>query len=251
MDRSRTPIQLTERGSQFYASVVQGFDTLQTAIQGLSKPEGSVTVVCSHSVSHLILMPRYGLLRQSLGPDVELRIMTVEYNLIEAAVQSGADIVFEYTSRQANADSVIICPEEVKPVGTPDIVAQAIKALDKEGAAPPLLKLRKDNFGWMDWKDWTKAHPEYAGWSSAEGFDSYVYMLEAAASGAGLALGWRNFVDGYIERGDLVEMPVDWFSKSTKIIARLTTPHGQNNPAAHKCLSLIGKIYPKAFRETL
>lgn len=237
-DRDQSPICLTRKGSQFYAGVVQGFDALQSAVRDLEQAESRVTLVCSHSVSHLLLMPIYGRLREALGRDVELRVMTAEYNLVQAAVDTGGDIVFEYASNPPAQEHVVVCKEEIKPVGTPDTIAQALKALQGKGDAPPLLQLNKDNFGWMDWSDWTHAHPDYAGWKITEDFDSYVYLLEAAAAGAGLGLGWRSFVDAYLKRGDLVELPVAWHSKGTKVFARLTR-FGQQNPIAHKCLSLL------------
>lgn len=238
-DRDQTPIGLTPKGSQFYASVVQGFDALQAAVQDLRIPDNKVTLVCSHSVSHLLLMPRYRHLKQALGADVELRVMTAEYNLVDAAVETGADIVFEYTDTPPDTDYVVVCDEEIKPVGTAEIVAQAVDALARRDEPPALLALQKENYGWMDWSDWQRAHPEYSGWPVSEAFDSYVYLLEAAASGAGLALGWRRFVDAHLRRGDLVEMPAPWHSQSTRVIARLSDRFGRANPIARRCLTLL------------
>ena len=239
--RDRTPICLTPKGSQFYAGVVQGFDALQSAVQGLQQADNRVTLVCSHSVSHLLLMPRYGRIRQALGRAVELRIITSGYNLVQAAIETGGDIVFEYSATAPDADHVVVCDEQIKPVGTPAMIAQAMDALSGKGAAPPLLKLQKDNYGWMDWADWKTAHPEYADWQVSDEFDSYVYLLEAASMGAGLGLGWRSFIDSYLSRDELVEMPVDWYSRNTKVFAKLTR-FGQQNPMAHECLALLENL---------
>lgn len=239
--RDKSPVALTSKGSQFYAGVVQGFNALENAIEDLKQVDNRVTLVCSHSVSHLLLMPRYGNLRNALGNEAELRIMTAEYNLIEAAVDTGGDIVFEYSETEPDTEHVLVCEEQIKPVGTPEMVRRALDALSGKCEAPPLLRLQKENFGWVDWIDWWRAHPEYADWPISEEFDSYVYLLEAAALGQGLGLGWRSFVDPYLARGDLVEMPVDWHSTSTKVYARLTH-FGQKNPAARKCLSLLANL---------
>lgn len=239
--RDRSPICLTEKGSQFYSGVIQGFDALQTAVEGLSQRENRVTLVCSHSVSHLLVMPRYGRLRTALGSEIELRVMTAEYNLVQAAVDTGADIVFEYSATPPDSPHVVVCREEIRPVGTPAIIEQSLAALDGRGAPPPILRLKKDNFGWMGWSDWKAAHPAYASWQVGGEFDSYVYLLEAAASGSGLGLGWRSFVDPYVARGDLMEMPVDWFSRGTRIFARLTR-FGQQNAAAHRCLAMLENL---------
>lgn len=237
-NRDGPRVTLTRKGNAFYANVVQALDGVQSAVQTLSKPQNEVTVVCSHSVSHLLLMPRYGALRKDLGADAELRLLTAEYNLVNAAIDTGADIVFEYASAPPDSDHVVVCDEQIKPVGTREVVDQAVAALKGEARPPALLKLQKKNFGWMDWPDWTKVHPDYADWPIGEEFDSYVYLLEAAASGQGLGLGWRSFTDSYLSRGALVEMPVDWLSHKTRIYARLTR-FGQQNPAATKCLRLL------------
>lgn len=236
--RDASPIRLTSKGNEFYANVVQGLDILEGAVRNLSRSDNRVTLVCSHSVSHLLLMPSYGRLRQQLGPEVELRIMTAEYNLTDAAVETGADIVFEYTNSLPTKDYAVLCKEEIKPVGTPQVIGQTLDALAGRAPPPTLLRLQKDNYGWMEWADWTAMHPGFASWTQTEEFDSYVYLLEAAVAGAGLALGWRRFVDPYIARGALVEMPMDWHSNATQIIARLT-PFGRDNPTAHRCLDLL------------
>lgn len=236
--RDRSPISLTAKGLEYYASVVQGFEILESATQKLQTPNNRVTLVCSHSVSHLLVMPKYGRLRKQLGEDVELRIMTAEYNLVDAAIETGAEIVFEYAEDTPDTDHAVICAEEIKPVGTKNVIIQAMAALEGNSLPPALLELKKDNYGWMEWSDWKTAHPDYANWTDAKSFDSYVYLLEAAVAGGGLALGWRKFVDPYLSRGDLVEMPVNWHSRSTKIIARLTK-FGADNPLAQKCLRLL------------
>jgi LysR family glycine cleavage system transcriptional activator len=187
-------------------------------------------------------MPRFARLRARLGKGADLRLLTAEYNLTHAAIDTGADIVFEYTAATPASPFVVVCREEIKPVGTPELVAQAVDALSGRAPAPGLLQLQKANHGWMGWDDWTEAHPAFAGWAVAEDFDSYVYLLEAAATGTGLALGWRRFIDPYVSRGDLIEMPVDWYSKDTRIIARLTRFRAQN-PAAQTWRSRLEHLH--------
>ncbi len=237
-DRRGQQVALTQKGRDFYAAVVHSMDSLQDAITVLSTSRTDITLACSHSVSHLMLMPRFAHLRHKLGNHVELRLLTVEYNLLDTAVDHGADIIFEYATSAPNAPYVIVCHEEVKPVGTYDVIKAAKNALRKGTAAPPILRLKKANYGWMDWPDWNETHPEYTDWPKGEKFDSYVYLLEAAAQGAGLALGWRGFIDRYVARGELVEIDGDWHSTGTSIVARATRT-GQHHPSLSKCLALL------------
>lgn len=240
-DRDSAPIRLTRKGREFYANITQGLDTLQQSVRNLTRPDNLVTLVCSHSVSHLLLMPRYSQIRRALGADVDLRLLTAEYNLTQSAIDTGADIVFEYAVEAPDAEHVVVCKEEIKPVGTPELIEQATQALAGNTPPPPLLELSKDNFGWMGWQDWTETHADYSGWSIRQEIDSYVYLLEAAAAGEGLGLGWRSFVDPYLARGSLVEMPIDWHSRNTRLYARLTR-FGRNNPAARSCLGLLESL---------
>ncbi|MEX0305614.1 MAG: LysR family transcriptional regulator [Leisingera sp.] len=240
-DRSGAQIRLTRKGEGFYASVVQALDGLQRAAGEFSKPEAGVTITCTYSVSHLLLLPRHSALRSALGAETELRFVTAEYNLTSAAADTGADIVFEYSQVPPERTHVVVCKEEVKPVGTPEVLAQASAALAGRGAPPGVLGLRQENFGWLRWEDWQGRNGGVQDWPQAEFFDNYVFLLEAAAQGRGLALGWRGFADPYLERGQLQELPGDWFSRDTWLFARLTR-FGEQNPAARKCLALLENI---------
>ncbi|MBY6058934.1 LysR family transcriptional regulator [Leisingera daeponensis] len=242
-DRNSSPVRLTGKGQQFYAGMVQGLDVLQDTVRDLARSGNLVTLVCSHSVSHLLLMPRHGQLRKALGPEADLRLLTAEYNLTRSAIDTGADIVFEYAQVPPSEAHVVVCEEEIKPVGTPEVIDQAKGALNGACAPPPLLELSNDNYGWMNWRDWQRAHPGFGGWQVGEQFDSYVYLLEAAAAGAGLGLGWRSFADPYLSRGSLVEMPVSWHSRNTRLYAKLTR-FGRSNPAAQRCLGLLEAAFP-------
>lgn len=240
-DRSGAQIRLTRKGEGFYAAVVQALDGLQRSVGEFVKPESGVTITCSYEVSHLLLLPRHSALRAALGAETELRFVTAEYNLIGAAVDTGADIVFEYAQTPPERDHAVVCKEEVKPVGTPEVIAEAVEAMAGRGSPPGLLSLQKENFGWLRWEDWQDGNGGVEGWRQAERFDNYVFLLEAAAQGRGLALGWRGFADPYLERGQLQELPGDWFSRDTCLYARLTR-FGEQNPAARKCLALLEDI---------
>ena len=240
-DRSGPQIRLTRKGEGFYASVVQALDGLQRAAGEFAKPETGVTITCTYSVSHLLLLPRHSALRAALGAETELRFVTAEYNLTGAAVDTGADIVFEYSQMPPEREHVVVCREEVKPVGTPEVVAQAAAAMAGDGAPPGVLGLRQENFGWLRWEDWQEGQGGVQEWPQAEYFDNYVFLLEAAAQGRGLALGWRGFADPYLECGQLQELPGGWFSRDTWLFARLTR-FGEQNPAARKCLALLENI---------
>ena len=72
------------------------------------------------------------------------------------------------------------------------------------------------------------------------GFDNYVYMLEAAAAGRGLALGWRGMVERYLEAGSLV-LAAEGFTEFGGACYAVLTRRGRERPAARRCLSFFAE----------
>ena len=240
-NRDGLTVTLTRKGDKFYVGVSQALDVLRNSVSDVSPGVNEVTVACTHEVSHLILMPNYAQLRHHLGRRAELRIVTTEYDLVSAAVDTGADIVFEYSKMPPGREHVVVCAEEIKVIGSPKVVAQASTTLKQNNMKPNLLGLRKANYGWLDWDSIQSAHPQFAGWAVTESFDNYVYLLEAAAQGRGLALGWRGFVNRYLASGTLVEFPGDWYGAGTKLFARLTR-FGEQSSTARKFLKCLENL---------
>ena len=62
-----------------------------------------------------------------------------------------------------------------------------------------LLDLLRPNEGWATWDDWSAraGHPPAP--PRRLGLDSYTYLLEAAVAGTGIALGWRHFIEPFLE----------------------------------------------------
>ena len=63
-------------------------------------------------------------------------------------------------------------------------------------------------------------------------------MLEAAAAGHGIALGWRHFIDRSLDKGTLVAL-ADRFIEFDNRYCGVLTKKGRGNPAAHKCLEFF------------
>ncbi len=212
--------------------------SLRTASQG-------VTIPCTHEVSHLLLMPEFSRLRRVLGKNVSIRFLTSEYEMIPEMVHAGADITFEYATLPVEGRSVRVLDEQILPVASPAFLAAHGAMLSRDPSlwkAIPLLALSKNNFGWATWEDWFACVGADMSSRSADTFDNYVYLLEAATSGAGLALGWKGFVDRYLEAGTLVPLAGPWVSRDQKLIARLTQK-GAHNRNAEKCLTFLSGLF--------
>ena len=101
------------------------------------------------------------------------------------------------------------------------------------------LDLTRPNEGWVTWERWFGAvdRPPVDP-RRYLGFDSYAYLLAAAAAGQGLVLGWRHFIERYLEIGVLVELG-DRFVEFDNRYCGMLTAKGQQNPAAHACLQFF------------
>lgn len=244
-DRTGRGVALTPSGEAYLASVASALDLLSTTGKALRTASQGVTLACTHEVSHLLLMPEFARLRKALGKNVSIRFLTCEYQMIPEMVHAGADITFEYTALPVEGRSVRVLDEQILPVASSAFMAAHSDILSRDPSTwktIPLLALSKNNFGWATWDDWFASVGTDMSGLSADTFDNYVYLLEAATSGAGLALGWKGFVDRYLDAGTLVALPGTWLSRKPKLIARLTQK-GANNRNAEKCLTFLSGLF--------
>lgn len=237
-------IALTRSGDTYLKAVTLALENLDAAGLQMRHSASQVTIACTHEVSHLLLMPEFGRLRREMGRDVNIRIMTSEYEAAPAMVHAGADVIFEYSELPIDGTSVRVLDERIIPVAAPAFArkhADALQGPPSAWNAVPRLALSKNNLGWATWDDWFAAAGAAPTSEVTETFDNYVYLLEAAAAGAGLALGWKGFVDRYLQSGALQTVTDHWLPRRPKLFARLTRK-GEGNRNARQCLSLLAKI---------
>ncbi len=243
----RRRLILTHQGEQFYRAVVSGFNDIQATMDAIAgtRADEQVTIACTHENSHLILLPRFDALQQALGADKTIRVMTYEYDAMQRALDPRVDITIQYdVDRVAPDDRVRIVREAVRPVASPAFAAEHAKMLRGEVAAwmkLPFLELSKYNYGWATWDDWFQLQAVGAVRPAFQYFNNYVYLLEAAAAGKGLALGWRGLIDRHLESGVLVELGPDYVEFDRAIHAMLTE-YGRGKPLARRCLDCLAQL---------
>jgi len=244
--RKGRSIELTRAGAIYHGAVLSALEAVDAAEKTLRALGEEVTIACTHEVSHLLLMPHYDRLRRRLGDGVQIRIMTTEYETLDAMIDAGADLTFAYSKATPKGpDQVAVLPEEITPICSPGFHTEHRGVLRGSPATwqdLPLLDLSKPNHGWATWSDWFQASGGARPTATVETFDNYVYLLEASAAGKGLALGWRGFVDRYLEAGTLVPAVEPWYARATGLYARLT-PKGARNEAARRCLDFLSGLY--------
>ena len=236
---------LSQSGEVFYRAVVLGLDNIQSAIDTISTstPTDQLTLACTHEISHLYLLPRFEQLQQALGSDKPIRIMTYEYDTMETSLDPRIDVVIQYDISGVDpVERVRIVGEAVCPVAAPSFIEQHRILLEGDPGGwqcLPFLDLSKYNYGWATWQDWFAARghpliqPEYTY------FGNYVYLLEAAAAGKGIALGWQGLIERHLKNGALDHLAADYVSFDRGIYAILTA-RGRGHPLAQQfmdCLS--------------
>ena len=221
-----------------------GLDAIHRAIAEAADVSGDneVVLACTYETSQFILLPRYIELCEALGEQVRVRIQTHDRTINPLAPEPSADVVFTWTDARAPwQSSVPVLREAVRPVCSPayaDLHAEVLNGPVADWGALTLIHYTRPNDGWATWDDWfatagrPNRPPRYLG------LESYSYVLETAAAGRGVALGWQGFIEPHLEAGSLVGIG-DGFVERDSHCAGVLTEEGQGNPLAHKCLDFF------------
>ncbi len=245
-DRKRGRATLTPDGQRLYHSVVSGLAEISGTVREIRAQPRTVSIACSHAISHLWLMPRYDQLQACLGDEVEVVTVTSEYEYHPRLQEEGIDINLSFAETNVRAmEKTTLFEEEIFPVCTPEFADQNAALFADKGAAAlaevPLLHLGQRNYGWATWETWFNRHglgpPDTDG---VRRFGNYVYLLEAACNSAGVALGWAGLVDSYLEQGRLVPISEERIRTGGRLYL-VINPLSRNQELAERaatCLSV-------------
>lgn len=242
-DRTGAGVRLTDAGSGYRDAVARSLDILQAAGVEVRSREQQVVIAGTNETSHLFVMPRYEALHRALGERVRIRIVN-DYrpNTLNPRHDPVADVVLTWDAASFTSQHrVVALKEELRPLCSPGYAATYADVL--EGPVSgwrglSFLDLTLPQRGFGSWKDWFEA----AGCSDASprylGFNSYAYVLEAATAGQGVALGWRGFIERYLDNGSLIPLG-DGFVKTGNTYYCVLTEKGRANPFARKSLEFF------------
>ena len=181
--------------------------------------------------------------RTVTGERVGVRILTFQYSATQLPLDPVADIVLTWDTNARKGDYVVVHEEAVRPVCSPGYAAahaETLKQPVKLWGDLTFLDIIRPNLGWASWEDWFRVvgrpqvSPRY------RGFDSYAYLLQAAAAGDGIALGWIYFIERYLEDGTLIPLTEDFVEFGNRYCGYLTE-RGRSRAIAHQCLSFFEK----------
>lgn len=243
-ERGFRPARLTPSGELFHRAVTVSLERIAAgalAAASLSDTQ-RVIVACGYGTSHQFLLPRFEALCRAIGEDVCLRVLTVDYHMLDRLGSDEIDLVLTYgETADASEGGVALFAEAVTPVCSPDFAAAHAQVLARpvaEWGSLPFLRLDRPSPGWATWHDWFESAAYPLSTPRYVGFHDYVYLLEAAVAGQGLALGWRYYIDRYMDERTLVAVTDSFVERDRYCFARLTA-RGHRRPAARRCLDAL------------
>lgn len=208
-ERRGNRLTVTAEGRRLYQSVLKAFEGIRATTNEIARAYGvrTLTIACTYDMAHCWLMPRFARIREMLdGLDVQVTASEGAPRFDDRAV----DLWIGGNSLTGKGiESRLLFQEEIFPVCSPEF-ARRHRAVLRSGAPEkllglPLLHLSKENLGWANWQTWffslgcDAPHPK-----PQLSYNNYVYLLEAAAKGEGMALGWSNLIERHLLLGHLV-----------------------------------------------
>jgi len=251
-ERSRRAVILSPAGEVFHRAVTSGLERMAAGTLSASclAEDRRVVVACGRATSHLFVMPRFGALRRKLGPAVDLQVLTLDHGMLDGLDQNEIDLVLGYNQAAGPPeDRLAVFSEAIMPVCSPEFAAAHAAVLARpveEWGALPFLRFGRSSLPatWHDWFDsvgYPSPRPRYVG------IEDYVYLLEAAVAGEGLALGWRHLVDRYLEAGSLIAVADRYVEFDRSCFARLTE-RGRRRGVARRSRDALGALVTRTVR---
>lgn len=201
-DRVYRGVQLTEPGQALFASVQEGFATIEKTIARLQHHHRNpqLNILTDFSLATYWLLPRLPDFRKQ-HPHIDVRIMTNQ-GVFDWRRQE-ADVAIVFGDQRELEGIPRLLNEEVLPVCGPGFLSQygPIDDLARLRDVPLLTLTADQGQRWLDWPGYFEslgAPPPLA--HSELTFNNYPLLVQAAIAGQGVALGWRGLIDDLLGR---------------------------------------------------
>lgn len=209
--RRHRSLALTERGAILACALAESLANIATAVDTVSGEARPDRLVISASVafSHFWLLPRLAAFRAA-NPSVQLHLAAQD---VAGDLREGAtDLAIRYgEGRWPDGKARLLLTDHVYPVCSPDYIEHHGRpdcAADIAGHR--LIAAHPQEAQWVDWGRWTASfglpggNPEIALTCNL-----YTDAVQAALSGAGIALGWHRLIEGLVADGRLVRVAAE------------------------------------------
>ena len=213
--REHRKVTLTTAGTRLFTDISRTFDQLLSSAQAVRQHQRTeyVTLNASSAFNFYWMMPRLSDLHMRY-PGIDLRLQAsdrepdIDTENISLAVRRG-------NGNWPNCEAVLIAPEEIYPVASPQVMAAAKNLRGLPGLLHQrLIHLEEPIRERPTWKQWF-AHFDIAVDAGRNGLrlNDYALVLQAAMAGQGFAFGWRHVTDPLVNNGVLSAKP-EWTWKT-------------------------------------
>lgn len=202
--KSGRGIQLTDAGRRYHSAVRNAFNILEAETERIvgSKVRSTLRVTALPAIASIWLVPRLAAF-QKLVPHLDIEV-SAEAEVIDFN-RSDAQIGIRYGEPTSNELAVYpLGADLLRPVCSP-AYAKAMEIQSPRDLAR--CRLLHDTYWRDDWSRWLSASSaeDYAGHDS-QFYTHYSMAIQAARSGAGVAIGHSMLDHELIAKGELVPL---------------------------------------------
>jgi DNA-binding transcriptional LysR family regulator len=209
IDRSVRPARLTEAGEVLARAVRDGLGKITAAIENIRTLHDTnnrqVTVSCTLGMASYWLMPRLPAFYANY-PDITVNVQAPATDL--PVLTPGVDIALRYgTGDWQEGVTHQLFPEQVCPVGAPDLIARLTDTAIGLDEAPLIHVRSPHNQHWAGWEEYLNLRGIRRTRTGGQSFNNYVQAAQAVLDGRGLMLGWRSITGRAVREGTLLPWP--------------------------------------------
>lgn len=209
-ERVNRSVKLTATGQRYAQAVRASLNDIAGITDEVRSWQGmyQFTVATTSAMASLWLLPKIAEFQRE-HEDIELRIVAIEQVRDLARVECDVALFYCRTP-PGSMHATTLFHEEVFPVCSPHYLEQHGPFTGVEALLDcTLLSLEDADQDWMSWKQWfTEVDVVSRVPRRRLNINNYSMLVQAAMMDQGVALGWSQLVDDYLQRGQLVR-PVE------------------------------------------
>ncbi len=227
--------RMTDAGRLLFAATTEGLGRITEAIETLRAQGGAgeseVVLSLSNAFVTNWLVSRLAALSEQF-PQAVLR-----FDLVAGTRKSVAgEVDLATLIGEAGPDDIVLAPEVIVPVCSPDYLAShgGVLPVDpaQRGAGHTFLHL--SDHPRTIWDPVLGAGAMARGDAVWHGFSDYAAIIQAATDGTGIALGWLNVVAGSLRSGRLVPAWQGRWIETGRVVRLMSTRPGPMRPVVRE-----------------